>query len=94
MRALVALGLIVLACSSGGCSEKAPPASAAADSPQLLPGPAFTFRFRWVCESGHTVKRTGPYTTDYNVAAAGGLAHDKAHHGGLPFSRVEISAVP
>jgi len=59
-----------------------------------VPIPPITFRFRWVCESGHTVKQTGPYEKDYDAADEGGKVHDDDEHGGAATHTVETSATP
>ena len=48
-------------------------------------------RYRWVCESGHPTKRTGPYKKNYQDAREGGDDHDAAHHDGAAYSTVEAS---
>jgi hypothetical protein len=53
---------------------------------------SLTFRYRWVCDSGHTAKQKGPYKSSYDLARKGGDAHDKARHGGVTTSTVEISS--
>jgi len=53
---------------------------------------SITFRYRWVCDSGHTTKKTGPYQKTYGLARKGGDAHDKTYHEGVTTSTIEISA--
>lgn len=56
--------------------------------------PKLKFRHRWVCESGHTTRKTGPYQDKRSDAEAGGKAHDDADHGGTTTATIETSMVP
>lgn len=87
MRLAIIFGLAVLALS--GCDKNGDGRSITESSEQ-----ARAFRYRWVCESGHTVKQTGPYKSTYDAAAAGGKAHDDAEHEGFSAATVETSYVP
>ena len=56
--------------------------------------PPIKFRCRWVCDSGHTIKKTGPYQKTYAAARKGADAHDKAEHGGVTTATIETSETP
>ena len=82
--AVAAFALLLL----GGCCRCYKDCCAAGESDaQAVKG----LRFRWVCESDHTVKRTGPYKDNYEDAEAGGRAHEEASHDGQSTIWIEES---